>query len=271
MSFRHQFRCYFMKFAFLFTALVALAGCTNHQQALQATSAGFKGTFREYQSGPLPVKAWLPAGQHKHLRVFIEGDGHAFVTASRASADPTPSDPVILRLALHDGAAYLARPCQYVTNSHCRPVEWTDRRFSSEALASMTAALDDLKARAGAASMELVGYSGGGAMALLLAATRDDVDYVQTIAGNVSPTYWATSKGFTPLTGSLDPLIYRDRLARIPQRHLVGDRDKVISRAVVDNYREALPSQELVEVVIYSGDHWSGIETAWRQLGRDSK
>lgn len=250
-------------------ALLALAisGCANHERQLQELGAGVDGAFMPYLSGPLPVQTWLPAGQHQHLQVFIEGDGHAFVTSSRASTDPTPSKPVILQLALSERSAYLGRPCQYVTNSHCKPSEWTDRRFSQSALESMSGALDVLKSSAGAESLDLVGYSGGGAMALLLAATREDVSSVQTIAGNVAPTFWASSKGFTPLTGSLDPLAYREKLAGIPQRHLVGDSDKVITRAVVTSYLQALPHSRCAEVVPYHGDHWTGLSAAWRRYG----
>jgi esterase/lipase len=46
----------------------------------------------------------------------------------------------------------------------------------------MDAAVTALKRASGASRLRLVGYSGGGVMAMLLAARRDDVAQVVTIA-----------------------------------------------------------------------------------------
>ena len=59
------------------------------------------------------------------LTVYIEGDGYAWKTRRSLSNDPTPTDPIALRLALQDPAAnlvYLARPCQYVETAGYRPL-----------------------------------------------------------------------------------------------------------------------------------------------------
>lgn len=256
--------------ALLLLLCLGLVACANHQNEVAKVTFGFNGSAFEYRGAGLPVQTWVPAGRHQQLRVFVEGDGRAYVTSTRPSTDPTPAEPVILRLAMADGSAYLGRPCQYVTADSCSAIEWTDRRFSKLALDSMSAALDQIKRGAGADTLELVGYSGGGAMALLLAANRTDVTSVQTIAGNVDPVFWASSKGHAPLKGSLDPLAFRDRLALIPQRHMVGAGDKVITRAVVASYVKNLPASGCVQVVSYSGDHWNGISEAWRRYGAPS-
>lgn len=38
------------------------------------------------------------------LRVYIEGDRHAWLSRTRLCADPTPHNPVALKLALADPA-----------------------------------------------------------------------------------------------------------------------------------------------------------------------
>ena len=51
-----------------------------------------------------------------NISIYIEGDGRAWETKYRLSEDPTPSNPVALRLAAVDPAAniaYIARPGQY--------------------------------------------------------------------------------------------------------------------------------------------------------------
>ena len=53
------------------------------------------------------------------LFVYVEGDGLACLDARTPSSDPTPADPVALRLAAADpGAAvlYIGRPCQFLAS-----------------------------------------------------------------------------------------------------------------------------------------------------------
>ena len=72
----------------------------------------------------------LAPGDGDRLVVYIEGDGLAWINRGQISEDPTPTDPVALRLAARDDAAsvlYLARPCQFVTGSearNCAPRYW---------------------------------------------------------------------------------------------------------------------------------------------------
>ena len=51
------------------------------------------------------------------ITVYVEGDGFAWVTRSVVSDNPTPTKPMLLRLAGIDpksNVIYLARPCQYI-------------------------------------------------------------------------------------------------------------------------------------------------------------
>ena len=65
--------------------------------------------------------------------------------------------------------------------------------------------------------------------------------------------------------GSLNPTDFADRLAQLPQRHLVGDRDTVMPRAVVESYMRKVKPQ-CAEVITVSATHTQGFETAWAQL-----
>jgi len=55
-------------------------------------------------------------------------------------------------------------------------------RFAPEVINSFSRAIDTLKEKSGAKYVELVGYSGGGAIAVLVAAGRSDVVGVRTVA-----------------------------------------------------------------------------------------
>lgn len=249
-----------------FFALVALAinGCTTPVSIAEVASAG-KLTSAIVGDGPFQIQSLQPrTGHFAKLRIYIEGDGRAWVTSSQPSADPTPLSAMLIKLATADPApaAYLARPCQFVDSLNCRPALWTDQRFGRAVIDSMSSALDALKQHFAVEQFELVGYSGGAAVALILAGERDDVVQVQTIAGNLDPLAWVQAKGLSPLTGSLDPLDYRAQLRSIPQRHFVGSADEVIAPSLVRGYARKVRARCL-EIVEVRADHYDGYASAW--------
>jgi len=166
------------------------------------------------------------------VTVVIDGDGRAHDRQGRASADPTPDKAVGLELAMAwpGPAAWLGRPCQYVQDAACEPDDWTTHRFSEEAVAMTDAAVSGLMARAGAGRVRLVGWSGGGVMATLVAARRDDVAGLVTIAAPLDVAAWTHSRGLSPLQG-LDPADLPPITA--PQLHLTGAFDPLVRPAVV--------------------------------------
>ncbi|MDI1260541.1 alpha/beta hydrolase [Aquabacterium sp.] len=173
---------------------------------------------------PRRIQAGVP------LAIYIEGDGLAWMSPSQPSADPTPREPIGLQLALahpSGNAAYLARPCQYVDaeQSACPQAYWTEQRFAPAVVAATNQAVDQLKQRFAARDLTLVGYSGGGTMAALVAARRSDVVRLVTVAGNLDPSAWTAYHRLQPLTGSLSPVDDVSRLQDLPQLHLVGGQD----------------------------------------------
>lgn len=247
-----------------------LVGCQSPREALQQL-ADAHGRQLEILSGqPFPLVILAPQGAEKatRLRVYLEGDGHAWATATQPSLDPSPHNLLVARLAVDDPKpnAYLARPCQFVMVPSCEPALWTNRRFSQEVVTHLSQALEQLKQRYGNREFELVGYSGGAALSLLLAAQRNDVTLIQTLAGNLSPRLWGQMKRLSPLDGSLDPLDYRDQLASIPQRHLVGAADDVTPASLTRAYLEQLSPYACSQVALSPAtDHQQGWETAWRR------
>jgi len=219
-----------------------------------------------------PIQSMIPAaGSYKHMRVYIEGDGHAWATSSRPSTDPTPHTSIMLRFAAEDWnpAAYLARPCQFVTSKACNTDVWTHSRFDRPEIDSMNSALSLLKSRFEVESFELVGHSGGGEVALVLAGMRSDVDQVQTIAGNIDPIFWSNLHQLTPLKAPITPLQYKDRLQEIPQRHIVGMRDQVVPPSVAAAFSAQLEGKCL-EIVAVDASHSDGYATIWRRFSSTS-
>ncbi|WP_244873712.1 alpha/beta hydrolase [Cupriavidus numazuensis] len=218
-----------------------------------------------WQALRLPVRDFMlagyapPAAMADVLTIYIEGDGMAWLSPSRPSDDPTPLRPVALELALlhsHGTAAYLARPCQYVQDAErrgCATPYWTDRRFAAEVVEAASEAIDALKQRYHASRLVLVGYSGGGAIATLVAARRHDVVRLVTVAGNLEPLAWTRLHDLPPLAGSLNPADAWRQLQDIPQVHFVGAEDTNVPRDVAAAYAARFPADKRPEIRVIDG------------------
>jgi len=206
--------------------------------------------------------------------VYIEGDGLAWLTRSQPSQDPTPRDPLALRLALaHAGraAVYLARPCQFApaAGPACPRRYWTSHRFAPEVIAATGRAVDALRRRAGATRLVLVGYSGGGAVAALVAARRDDVELLVTLAGNLDHRAWSAHHRVTPLAGSLSPADEIEALRRVRQVHLVGSDDTRVPASLVLDFVARFPPAERPRVEVEPAtDHARGWLELWPARSR---
>ncbi|MBK1681995.1 alpha/beta hydrolase [Rhodoferax fermentans] len=216
---------------------------------------------------PAPIKA------SKVLTIYIEGDGLAWLNREQSSDDPTPLQPIALQLALQHvqgAAAYLARPCQYVSDLDRRGCDvsyWTDRRFAPPVIDASSQAIDELKRRYEADALVLVGYSGGGAVAALVAAGRHDVVRLVTVAGNLDHRFWTVLHRVTPLTGSLNPADAWNSLQGISQLHFVGSADVNITPEVVSAYLSRFPIAYRPEMqVVPNVDHSCCWVKQWTKL-----
>ena len=206
-------------------------------------------------------KPGTPSGA---LHVYIEGDGVPWLTPERASDDPTPRTPLALKLMLRDPreALYLGRPCYFgIGGRECDASVWTDRRYSDAVVASMAAALERA---AGAAHRRilLIGYSGGGVLATLLARRLPGVDAVITIGANLDVAAWAALHRYTPLRGSLDPVALPQ--AHVHERHLVGSDDRNVPPALLERYARGRRNVEVIERPRF--DHTCCWVDAWTDM-----
>jgi hypothetical protein len=248
----------FLFFARLCPCLL-LAGCLalpspqerTERAGRLAAAAGWQPLHLD--AGGFTLAAWAPprpANAVETLTIYIEGDGLAWVTPSQPSPDPTPLRPLGLELALRhpEGTAvWLTRPCQYVEGAearHCSAFYWTDGRFAPEVIAAAREAVDQLKQRFAAKRLALVGYSGGAAVAALVAARRDDVALLVTVAGNLDHRAWTRQHALTPLTASLNPADEWQALAAIRQFHLIGGKDRVIGPETLSAYLDRFPPRQ---------------------------
>lgn len=207
------------------------------------------------------------------LVVYIEGDGYAWKSANELSSDPTPRQPRVLELAVQDPAGnvvYLARPCQYLPDNEigrCPPVLWSVSRYTEEVIEALDIAIDSLKREADAERVRLVGVSGGGTLAALVAARRDDVVGLVTVAANLDHELWTGRHGLTPLIDSRNAADVAAFIEDIPQVHFVGARDDNVTRAEVDAYVARMEDGSSTQVVVVPAfDHTCCWARDWPRL-----
>jgi pimeloyl-ACP methyl ester carboxylesterase len=266
---------------------ILLAGCasppspqarTDAATAL-AARAGWKAA--DFPGRHFDLAGFVPAGvasttgaarKATTVTIYFEGDGLAWRGPDAPSDDPTPVHPVGLELALaHPGqaAAYIARPCQFgsAAQASCDQRYWTDARYAPEVVEDMDHAVDLAKWRAGASRVVLVGYSGGGALAALVAARRHDVARLVTVAANVDVAEWTRVERLRPLSGSLDPADFTASLSAVPQVHFVGSDDIVVPPAIAHAFASRLPNSAPVRVIEMKGfDHGCCWVQHWPEL-----
>ncbi len=235
----------------------------------RAEAAGFQ--RENVSTDPFVIASWSRIGEKgKPLTIYIEGDGFAWKSRHRLSSDPTPRHPVALELALRDtsaNVAYLARPCQYVKDSACTPAYWSGRRFSEEVIRSANEVVGHFADISGAQEIHLVGFSGGAAVAVLVAARRGDVVGLRTGGGNLDPDAVNASHSISPLTESLNPIEYASALARLPQRHFIGNKDKVVPSSVAYAFARRAGDSACVHVTEVEGaGHDTGWDERWEKL-----
>ena len=226
-----------------------------------------------FDTGRFHLTGYGKPGRSRRLWVYIEGDGRAFVNRRQPSSDPTPNHPLALQLALADPAeavVYLARPCQYTTpntQEGCAVRIWTVCRFSEAVCQALDRAVDQAKQRFSARRVGLVGYSGGGVLAVLLSVRRQDVDAVITVASPLDHHAWTTLHRVTPLMCSLDPMAVASDSARIPQVHFAGERDTIVPIGVIASFTGRQPPNSHGRLVSVPGlNHRSGWAEIWPQL-----
>ncbi len=205
--------------------------------------------------------------------VYIEGDGFAWIDRYTISSNPTPRNPLALKLAVKETSFpvfYLARPCQYVdlkSQPNCKNAYWTNARFAPEVVESFNQALTFIKKKVENDGFHLVGFSGGGAIATLLAAKRTDIKSIRTVAGNLDHTSLNAYRKVSPLTGSLNPMDIARDIRHIPQVHFSGGKDKVIPQWVAANFAGAAKDSACIRTQVVSGaEHMDGWEKAWSAL-----
>ena len=210
-------------------------------------------------------KAGSPSSQ---LHVYVEHDGIPWLNRRTVSSDPTPRDPIMLKLMMLDPApaVYLGRPCYFGLASEpaCEPRWWTSGRYSERIVDSMAAALIRFLATRPSSDVVLLGYSGGGTLAVLLAPRLPGTRAVVTLAGNLDVTAWSAYHHYTPLDESLDPADRGTPHEDVLEWHFLAAADTNVPPSIVSRYFITHPYAR--SIVIQGFDHSCCWDQIWPGL-----
>lgn len=212
--------------------LIIVGGCATIEKNILFTSQELidKAQQKNFRKVDFTLGDFTLTGYHKlrvptasTLSVYIEGDG----------------DPIAFFLAGEDSyvnVLYLVPPVQ---------------SYSPEIINAFNSVIDQMKLSTGAQKVSLTGYSDGGAFAVLVAASRNDVSALRTVAGNLA---------FVPLTVAAV-------VKNIPQRHFVGARDVIVPKVNVKNFLEAQKDKARKGMSVIKGaGHINGWVERWSEL-----
>lgn len=256
-------------------AILALGGCigttypymrTETAQRIAAPAWMIK---RDITASPFLLRSYERIHDRGGIaHIYIEGEG------PDALRDSTPLNPVALHLASKDKAEnviYIARPCQYTgmisPAEICDSSYWNESSFSQTVLDAYNKALDDIAMRYDINNFDLIGYSGGGAIATLLAAQREDVTSLRTVAGILDHEAYTQTTQREPLVDSLNPASKAVALNKMPQYHFIGGRDDKVPPAILHSYLQSIPPSKCVQtMLIQEAEHDKGWVDKWPEL-----
>ncbi|MGR9051879.1 MAG: alpha/beta fold hydrolase [Gammaproteobacteria bacterium] len=171
--------------------------------------------------------------------MYLDGDGSPWSHRRWLNEDPTSRNPLILELMHLDPnpSLLLGRPCYHGLSKipPCTYKYWTSQRYSEEVVASMTRALQIWLKKHTFNEIVLIGFSGGGTLAVLMAPRFDNVRTVVTVAANLDVEAWSRYHGYSPLTDSLNPAELPP-LKNIKQIHIAGLDDEVVPAEIIKAY-----------------------------------
>ena len=235
----------------------ALSACATPAEHFERRGAGLGFVSISLQGDGFQHLAYVAGFREASdtLHVYVEHDGTPWTDFTHVADDPTPRAPIALELMAQDTGPrmLLGRPCYHEPkkDSGCGPLLWTHRRYSREVVTSMAAALRSFLSRQPFRHVVLIGYSGGGTIAWLMAGYVPETIAVVTVAANLDTDEWARIHGYSALDGSLNPALLPELPPAVRQLHYVGGRDQNVPPSIVRSFAHRHHGARVVEVAAF--------------------
>ena len=200
---------------------------------------------------------------------YIEGDGSPFEGKYKISLNPTPRQRTFVNLATMDkrpNVIYIARPCQYTpmeANPKCTNLYWTSRRLSDDSVDALNQVINSIN---NGQPFSLIGYSGGGGIAVLIAARNNKVKDIITVAGNLDHVAFTSYHNVTPMIDSLNPINFAEKINMIPQLHVSGAKDTKVPPFIADKFVKASASVCVKNRTFQGVSHNKGWDKIWEHI-----
>lgn len=217
------------------------------------------GYFEHQLFRPEPA---VPKDSEGPLYLYIGGDGQPWRTPKEIARNPTSKHSVLLKsmLLAEPESIYVGRPCYYqVTDGRCSGRWWTRDRYHSDVVNSVLKVVEQLSKKH--KELWLIGYSGGGTLAVLVGRRLNRPVNVVTINANLNHQAWTDHHRYSPLAGSLNPIQDSARNPDMQELHWYGTADQNILSEWILAYCRA--TQTLC--VPFSGDH-TGWVARWPSM-----
>ena len=202
------------------------------------------------------------------LHVYIGGDGQPWLNNIYKSKDPTSRRMTALGLMQLDQspAIYLGRPCYHTQGAsrNCEDKWWTSHRYSKKVVDAMRYALNQYISERGIQAVTLIGFSGGGTLAMLLAPLIKETVKVVTISGNLDTEAWLALHHYTPLLESLNPARQMQSVAGVDKLHLLGMQDHNLPVEALIKRFEPEPNTQIIRYREF--DHHCCWQSVWPAL-----
>ena len=254
-----------MRYLFLLVVFIFIS-CGKYDlqnRIILAKSISKKANFKSkiIKTKDFEIQTYIKKSNSNILKIYLEGDGFSWLDKNTISSNPTPINPVALRLASIDKSnsniAYIARPCQYITYN-CNNQYWSDKRYSLKIINNINQAISIIKNNSNSKKIELIGFSGGGAIAILIASIRDDISKITTISGNLNHKLLNKYHNVSPMNNSLNPIDVALKVSHIPQIHYIGLEDKIIPLIIVQSFKKASKNKKIKIIKVKNVTHTKG-------------
>ena len=228
---------------------------------------------RTIDSQPFQIRAFERVHAEGEIAHLYIAEGNGPWRTQTDALDPTPKNPVSLKLASEDGSPnviYLGQPCQYMKafeGTQCDKKYWTTHNFSPEVLDAYNSAIDEIKRRYRIPEFHIIGHDTGGTIASLIAAERGDILSLRTVAGVLDTETYAKIQGFTPSDDSANPADLAEKLQYVPQRHFIGRDDLEVTSAVHHKYALKINNDNCMNVsFVDNASHDEGWQSRWPSM-----
>lgn len=214
----------------VYCLLSLLSGCSTLESRMETIAAAAHLEQRRIPGNDFELFALERRRANDDIHIYIEGDGRPWTGGgTRISIDPTPRQPSALELMADDplGQLYLGRPCYFgsANSAPCESRLWTYERYGETVVAAMTEALRKWAMGHAHGRITLIGYSGGGVLALLIAERLPSIHRVVAIATPVDHKRWTQVHDYTPLYGSINPAEQSEWRANVERIFIFGEND----------------------------------------------